>query len=55
VRLRGGVNGRLTVENGVNGAPSLVSEEVFRALRNVGHDGFILSPVDSMRLGSEAC
>ena len=50
VCLWGGVNGHLTVENG---APSLVREEVSRALRILGRDGFILSPVDNVRLDTE--
>jgi hypothetical protein len=50
VCLWGGVNGHLTVEKGT---PSLVRDEVGNALRLLGPDGFILSPVDNVRVRSE--
>lgn len=49
VCLWGGVSGHLTVEQGTE---EEVREEVRRALRVLGPDGFILSPVDNVRENS---
>ncbi len=46
VCLWGGVNGHLTVEHG---EPADVVKEVRTALKKLGPDGFILSPVDNVR------
>ncbi len=46
VCLWGGVNGHLTVEHGT---PEAVQTEVKAAMRTLGPDGFILSPVDNVR------
>lgn len=46
VCLWGGVNGHLTVEHG---EPADVAKEVRTALKELGPDGFILSPVDNVR------
>ena len=46
VCLWGGVNGHLTVEQGEGEA---VAREVRTALKTLGPDGFILSPVDNIR------
>jgi len=46
VCLWGGVNGHLTVEHGV---PEAVAQEVQTALKELGPDGFILTPVDNVR------
>jgi hypothetical protein len=46
VCLWGGVNGHLTVERG---SPEDVRAEVSTALKTLGPDGFILSPVDNIR------
>ncbi|MBG0770638.1 MAG: hypothetical protein H0S82_02965 [Anaerolineaceae bacterium] len=46
VCLWGGVNGHLTVEHG---EAAEVAQEVRTALKELGPDGFILSPVDNVR------
>lgn len=49
--LWGGVNGHLTVETGT---PEAVRAEVGEAMRTLGQEGFILSPVDNVRQHSAA-
>ena len=50
IGLWGGVNGFLTVERGTVGE---VRDAVERAIAALGPDGFILSPVDNVRDGSD--